>query len=169
MKVYTLKREQQIFRPIGEVFSFFERPENLEKITPSSVGFVILTPGPIDMHPGAVLDYTIRPMGFPIRWTTLITSYNRPDRFTDVALKGPYSYWHHTHTFEEIPGGTLMKDEVRYALPFGWIGRLAHRIWVRRQLNKIFDFRAQVIEAMFKSGHGSVSGEVTTDRGVGSQ
>lgn len=154
MRLYTLKREQAIARPIEEVYSFFERPDNLEKITPSSVGFVILTPGPISMHPGAVLDYTIRPMGFPVRWTTLITSYDPPNRFTDVALRGPYSYWHHTHTFEKTPEGTIMRDEVRYALPLGWIGRLVHRFWVRRQLDYIFDFRAKAIEAIFH-GHSS--------------
>ncbi|MEW6411304.1 MAG: SRPBCC family protein [Candidatus Zixiibacteriota bacterium] len=161
-----MRREQIIARPIEEAFSFFERPENLEKITPSSVGFVILTPGPIPMHPGAVLDYTIRPMGFPIRWTTLITSYDPPHRFTDVALKGPYSYWHHTHTFEKTTQGTIMRDEVRYALPLGWIGRLVRRFWVRRQLDYIFDFRAKAIEAIFRSSSSREAGADTADKKV---
>ncbi|MBD3332299.1 CDP-paratose 2-epimerase, partial [candidate division GN15 bacterium] len=102
MKVYTLKREQLIRRPRQDVFQFFERPENLEEITPGNMGFVILTPRPILMRAGAVLDYTVRVLGVRIRWTTLIESYDPPERFTDVSIKGPYSFWHHTHTFEEV-------------------------------------------------------------------
>lgn len=145
MKIYTLKRRQLLPRPAREIFKFFERPENLESITPSSVGFVILTPRPIRMQVGTVLDYTIKILGLPVRWTTLIQSYDPPESFVDVAIRGPYSFWHHTHTFEETDEGTIMTDEVRYALPFGWIGRIAHGLWVRRQLNSIFDYRARVI------------------------
>ena len=149
MKVYTLRRKQVIHRPRQEVFQFFERPENLERITPDDMGFVILTPRPILMRAGAVLDYTVRVLGpLRVRWTTLIESYDPPDRFTDVSIKGPYSFWHHTHTFEEIPQGTLMTDTVRYALPMGWLGRLMHAVTVKRKLNYIFDFRAEVIDSL---------------------
>lgn len=148
MKVYTLKREQLIRRPRQDVFQFFERPENLEKITPGNMGFVILTPRPILMRAGAVLDYTVRVLGIRIRWTTLIESYDPPERFTDVSIKGPYSFWHHTHTFEEVSKGTLMTDIVRYALPMGWLGRLMHALTVKRQLNHIFDYRAGVIDKL---------------------
>ena len=148
MKIYTLKRQQTIARPRPEVFSFFEQPENLEKITPTSVGFVILTPRPIKMKTGLVLDYTIRILGLPVRWTTLICDYNSPHQFCDVAIRGPYSFWHHTHTFEETDSGTVMTDEVRYALPFGFIGRIVHSLWVRRELNRIFDYRAGVMHDM---------------------
>ena len=145
MKIYTLKRKQSFALSLQDVFEFFGKPENLEKITPRSVGFYILTPRPIKMKTGTVLDYTIRLFGIPIRWTTLITEYDPPNKFSDVALRGPYSFWFHTHTFKTDNNETIMKDEVRYALPFGFIGRLAHFLWVKRQLNYIFDYRAQVI------------------------
>ena len=150
MKIYILKREQLIARPRREVFAFFENPENLGKITPASVGFNILTPRPIRMKTGTVLDYTIHLLGISVRWTTLISEYNPPYRFRDVAIRGPYSFWHHTHTFEEAKGGTIMTDEVYYALPFGIFGRMAHFFCVRRQLNYIFDYRSRIIKEIFE-------------------
>jgi len=152
MKIYTLKRKQSIARLRWEMFEFFEKPDNLEKITPNSVGFEILTPKPIKMKTGTVLDYTIRLFGLPVRWTTLITDYDPPQGFSDVALRGPYRFWHHTHTFEENTDGTIMTDEVRYALPLGFIGRIIHALWVKRQLDKIFNYRARVISDMLESG-----------------
>ncbi len=152
MKTYILKRRQVIAKPIRDVFHFFGKPENLEEITPGSVGFNILTPRPIIMKAGTVLDYTIRILGLPIRWTTLISSYDPPNGFSDVALRGPYSFWHHTHTFERAAQGTTMTDEVHYALPFGFLGRIVHALWVRRQLNYIFDYRANVIGKLLEEG-----------------
>ena len=149
MKVYNLKREQSVKRPLDEVFAFFEKAENLSRITPSSLGFEILTPTPIHMKDGTVIDYTIRLAGMPIHWRSLITSYEPPYCFVDVQLKGPYAFWHHTHSFKETQGGTLITDEVHYALPFGFLGRLAHALFVKRQLKKIFDYRAQVIARVF--------------------
>jgi len=151
MKTYTLRKQQTIARPIDDLFNFFKQPDNLEKITPASVGFTILTPRPIVMQVGTVLDYTIRLLGLPVRWTTLISTYDPPHRFVDVALRGPYSFWHHTHTFAEGDKGTIMTDEVRYALPFGLIGRLAHFLWVKRQLEYIFDYRRRVISDLLEN------------------
>lgn len=151
MKYYTLERTQTITRPLAEVFAFFENPENLTKITPGSVGFEILTPSPIAMHTGAVIDYTIRVLGLRQHWTTLITAYTPPQSFVDVQLKGPYQFWHHTHRFEEVAEGTRMVDHVRYVLPFGVLGRLVHALFVRSQLDRIFDFRQRVIEEYFRS------------------
>jgi len=164
MKIYTLKRRQTFELPRREVFEFFEKPENLERITPDSVGFNILTPRPIKMKAGTVLDYTIRVLGLPVRWTTLICEYEPPGRFADVALRGPYSFWHHTHTFEEDGGVTVMTDEVRYALPFGPIGRLVHSLWVRRQLDYIFDFRARVIDDLLSKSPGGKPADDTHSR-----
>lgn len=147
--VHTLKREQKIRRPLREVFAFFERPENLARITPESLGFQILTPPPIVMRTGTLLDYKIRILGFPVRWRTLITTYSPPFRFVDEQLRGPYDFWHHTHSFEEIPEGTLMRDEVRYQLGMGPLGALMHRLYVAKSLNQIFEFRARVIGKFF--------------------
>jgi len=149
MKPRILKREQEIARPLKEVFAFFEKPENLAKITPPSLGFKILTPLPIEMREGALIDYTVNVFGLPQRWTTLITAYDPPHRFVDTQIKGPYDFWHHTHTFKEIDAGTLITDEVRYVLPFGLLGELAHIFVIEGQLRHIFNYRAQVIEKIF--------------------
>jgi ligand-binding SRPBCC domain-containing protein len=144
--VRIFRRVQRLARPRSEVFRFFETPENLARLTPASLGFEILTPSPVAMRAGAVIDYLVRPLGFPQRWTTLIESYDPPRRFTDVQLRGPYSYWHHTHAFDEEPEGTRMTDEVRYVLPYGPVGALLAP-WVDAQLSRIFDFRAEAVAA----------------------
>ncbi len=152
MKIYTLKREQLVNRPLDEVFNFFSRPENLARITPPSMGFEIITPGPVKMRPGTLIDYTVRTLGIPVRWTTLITEYAPPHKFVDVQLRGPYSFWHHTHTFKQADQVTLITDEVRYSLPFGLLGRMAHGLFVRRQLDAIFAYRENVIKEVFDAG-----------------
>lgn len=149
MKAFILNRRQFVQRPLNEVFAFFSKPENLETLTPKNLGFQILTPSPITMKEGAVIDYTIKIGGFPVRWTTLITSYEPPHRFVDLQLKGPYSYWHHTHTFTETNDGTFIDDEVRYAMPLGVLGLAAHALFVKRRLATIFAQRSDVIKAMF--------------------
>ena len=146
MKVYTLKREHVISKNILDVFDFFSRPENLAKITPPKMKFKILTPTPIEMKEGALIDYTVRVLGIPIRWRTLITKYQPPNIFIDQQLKGPYSLWHHTHTFEKISQNeTLIKDIVVYTIPFGFIGRIVHFLYIKKDLDKIFNFRKDKI------------------------
>ena len=103
------------------------------------------------MKEGAVIDYTIRVAGIPQRWTTLITEFTPPSRFVDLQLRGPYSYWHHTHIFVAIDDGTKVIDDVHYALPFGLLGRLAHSLFVQRMLRSIFDFRRRALEDLFLS------------------
>ena len=149
MNIRTLTQRQLVRKPIGEVFAFFSRPENLERLTPKTLGFRILTPTPIAMKEGAVIDYSIRIVGFPVRWTTLITLYEPPHRFIDIQRRGPYAYWHHTHTFTETPDGTLITDEVRYAVPYGLLGQAARALFVERQLDHIFRQRSYVIEQIF--------------------
>ena len=146
---HVLRREQIVQKPLREVFDFFERPENLSRITPASLGFSILTPGPIVMRVGTLLDYQIRLLGIPVRWRTLITAYDPPFRFTDEQLRGPYDFWHHTHTFEEISGGTRLRDEVHYAMGMGPLGGLLNTLYVKRSLARIFDHRAAVIADYF--------------------
>jgi ligand-binding SRPBCC domain-containing protein len=155
MKVYILKREQFVNRPLKEVFSFFERPENLARLTPDALGFKVLTPSPVQMKEGALIDYTIKLFCFPMHWRTVISTYEPPFRFVDQQLKGPYTFWHHTHTFAEREGGTLMTDEVRYVLPYGLLGRIAQKLLVKRQLDHIFDFRTQVMQKIFEGGKSS--------------
>ena len=149
MKIFTLKRELVVLRSRQEVFAFFSRPENLSKITPPSMNFEILTPGPIDMHPGVIIDYSVKIMGLRTHWRTMISRYDPPHSFVDEQLKGPYTFWHHTHRFEDHERGTRIIDEVKYIMPFGWAGRFVHYLLVRRQLDKIFDYRTAVISSMF--------------------
>ena len=151
MKTYVLERSQRLPRPADEVFPFFEAPENLARITPRWLAFQMLTPCPLDMKEGTLIDYTIRWLGIPLRWRTLITAYRPPELFVDEQLSGPYSFWHHTHTFVPVDGGTEVSDCVRYRLPGGVFGRLLHSLFIRRQLKRIFDYRERAIAEIFAS------------------
>jgi hypothetical protein len=165
-KTYRLERSQFVPRPRSEVFPFFADAGNLEAITPPFVGFRILTPQPIEMRPGAIIDYRIRLFGVPVRWRTEIESFDPPHGFVDVQRRGPYRLWRHTHRFVEQPGGTLLLDEIDYQLPAGPLGPLAHALFVRRSLDQIFTFRQTVIERIFgaKDGGGaSTAGHAATE------
>ena len=154
MTVYTLKRRQHIKRPLDEVFAFFSRPENLELLTPRHLRFQMLTPSPIQMKEGALIDYAIRLLGISFRWTTYITLFNPLRSFVDVQLRGPYTFWHHTHTFDATVDGTIVTDEVTYALPFSFLGRMAHGLFVKYQLRRIFNYREAQIADIFSSDTG---------------
>lgn len=154
MKLYKLHTQQRIPRSRDEVFAFFSKPENLGLLTPSAMQFRILTPTPIPMNAGTMIDYTIKVLGIRTRWTTLISSYEPPFRFVDEQLRGPYAFWHHAHTFRECDDGTIIEDEITYAMPFGLIGSLIRFLFVRRQLENIFKYRRAAIERMFSNGSG---------------
>jgi ligand-binding SRPBCC domain-containing protein len=143
---HTLRREQRLPGPPDEVFGFFADAGNLEAITPPWLGFTIVTPRPIDMHVGTIIEYRLKLHGLPLRWLTQIEAWEPGVRFVDRQLRGPYALWHHTHEFRAGPDGdTLMTDVVRYALPLGPAGALAHRVLVKRDLDRIFDFRFQEV------------------------
>jgi ligand-binding SRPBCC domain-containing protein len=146
MRVHVLEREQRIAAPPADVFPFFEDAYNLEAITPPFLGFRVATPRPIGMRAGALIEYRLRLHGMPVRWRTRIEAFDPPHMFSDVQISGPYRLWHHTHVFEpDGRGGTVMRDRVRYAMPLGPLGALAHALFVRRDLQRIFDFRQQVV------------------------
>ncbi len=136
-----LTREQILPGAPDEVFGFFADAANLEAITPPWLGFRIVTPKPIHMAAGTLIEYRLALHRIPIRWLTRIEVWEPGERFVDVQLRGPYRLWHHTHSFEARDDGTLVRDRVRYALPLGPLGELAHRALVRRDLERIFDFR----------------------------
>jgi hypothetical protein len=144
-----LRRQQWIPRPVDEVFAFFSDARNLEELTPSWLHFRILTPGPIHIAEGTRIRYRLSLHGIPIEWTTEIRQWRPPFRFVDVQLSGPYRLWHHTHRLEPKDGGTRMTDVVRYRLPFGVIGRVMHAIKVRRDVERIFDYRFRRIQEVF--------------------
>lgn len=133
--------------PRREVFAFFADAHNLQALTPPWLTFEILTPTPITLRTGAVIDYRLRAHGFSIRWRSEITVWDPPHQFADVQLRGPYALWHHTHSFEERNGGTLCHDDVRY-WPRG--GRLVDWLFVRRDLERIFRYRERRLREIFE-------------------
>ncbi|PYM15856.1 MAG: CDP-paratose 2-epimerase [Candidatus Rokuibacteriota bacterium] len=137
-----------VARPREEVFAFFADPANLRIVTPPSLAFRLLEPVAA-MEAGAVFDYRIRWLGVPLRWRAFIREYDPPFRFIDVQVRGPYSRWEHRHLFLSEAGGTWIEDHVRYRLPLGPIGRAAHVVLVRRQLEKIWLFRDRAIAERF--------------------
>jgi ligand-binding SRPBCC domain-containing protein len=147
---HLLDRAQLVRRPRAEVFAFFSDARNLEVITPEFLRFRIETPGPIPMAAGTLIDYRLSLSGLPFRWRTLIEIFEPDVRFVDVQLRGPYRLWRHHHEFEDAPGGTLVRDLVEYELPFGPLGDLAHALFVRRQLERIFDHRARVVGELLR-------------------
>lgn len=145
MRIHELHREQVLPGSPADVFSFFAQARNLEAITPAFLGFSVITPEPLELRVGTLIQYRLRLHGVPLSWLTSIQAWERPARFVDVQVRGPYALWHHTHTFEEHPDGTLMRDTVRYALPLGPLGELARVLLVQRDLDRIFAFRAGAV------------------------
>ena len=134
--------EQWLPRPRAEVFPFFADAANLERLTPPWLSFRILTPRPVAMAAGALIDYRLRIRGVPVRWRTRIAVWEPPDRFVDEQLRGPYRLWVHEHTFAERDGGTLCRDQVRYAVPGG---ALVDRLLVRPDVERIFAWRRRAL------------------------
>lgn len=159
MSERLLRRETWIPRGIDKVFEFFSRAENLEKLTPPLVGFQILTPTPIAMKSGALIDYKIRIHGVPVRWRTKITVWEPPLRFVDEQLAGPYRQWIHEHRFHAEGEGTRMVDTVRYRAPGWFLEPLIHRVFVGPDLKKIFDFRELKMKELFGGGAAGAAAE----------
>lgn len=147
--MYTLETEQWFPRPVGEVFAFFADAGNLDRITPPWLRFEILTPLPVAMQPGLLLDYRLRYRSWPLRWRTRIDEWDPPVQFIDTQLRGPYRRWHHTHRFESVAGGTRVIDIVQYALPLGPLGRMVHALSVRRDVAAIFEYRRTQLDELF--------------------
>ncbi|MDQ3719510.1 MAG: SRPBCC family protein [Actinomycetota bacterium] len=149
MKVHVLERAQRLPGPPEEVFGFFAEAHNLEEITPPFLGFEVLTPRPIEMEVGTLIEYRLKLHGVRLRWLTRIDTWHPGVSFVDRQLEGPYRLWHHTHLFEPDEDSTIMRDVVRYALPLGPLGEVARKVVVRRDLDRIFDFRQAEIQQRF--------------------
>jgi ligand-binding SRPBCC domain-containing protein len=148
MAVHLLTSTLSLPLPRPQVFAFFSDAANLGRITPPELDFTILTPLPIAMAAGTIIDYRLRLFGIPFAWQTLIRSWEPPLLFIDEQLQGPYHQWVHTHTFSELPeGGTLITDEVTYELPLAPFGEMAQPL-LQRQLERIFAFRRQAVAAL---------------------
>lgn len=148
--VHRLEREQLVGKPVGEVFDFFSRAQNLERITPQWLRFKVLTPEPIRMAPGTLIEYRLRLHVVRLPWISRIEDWKEDRSFVDRQVHGPYRLWHHRHEFIPHAGGTVVRDVVHYALPLGRLGELAHAAFVRRDLQRIFDFRRDAVERLLR-------------------
>ena len=149
LKPHVLEFETKLYGSLEDIFNFFSRAENLDEVTPEDLGFSILTPLPIVMHVGTLIDYRITLMGVPFFWRTMISDWEPPHRFVDQQLKGPYVFWHHEHTFVQHDGYVLMTDRVHYLSPCGIFEPLVDSLFVRGQLNKMWKFRGERFTELF--------------------
>jgi ligand-binding SRPBCC domain-containing protein len=149
---WLLRATQRIPLPRAQLFPFFSDARNLAVITPPRMGFRIRTSEPIVMQEGALIDYTVRVAGVPIRWHTLISRWDPPNEFADEQLRGPYALWHHRHRFTAVtPDETRMDDEVLFRLPFAPLGNVALP-FVKAELRRIFEYRRAAIERALAEG-----------------
>ncbi len=153
----VLQREQFVPVPIERVFPFFSEAKNLEELTPAWLHFEILGTSTPEMQEGTLIDYRLRLHGVPLKWQSRIEEWKPDQRFVDVQVKGPYRDWHHTHEFQTVAGGTLLRDKVRFRLPGGLLGRCLGRPFVDADVKKIFDYRAKIIRQRF-GGTGNLGG-----------
>lgn len=142
---WLLTSEQRVSAGVQQTFEFFSNAANLQTLTPPFLDFSIVTPLPIEMRTGALIEYRLKLMGVPLGWVSRIEDWSPGVGFTDVQLRGPYSRWIHRHSFEPLDGGTLVRDEVEYALPLAPLSDPAHALFARPQLTKIFRFRRSAI------------------------
>ena len=146
MKTFRFTTHQTIEQPIAQVFAFFSDAHNLAEITPPWLRFEVLTPAPIAMQVGTRIDYRLKLRGIPISWQSEITAWVPPRYFMDEQRRGPYRLWRHTHTFEETAAGTVVGDEVEYAV---WGSSVVNTLFVQRDIEKIFEYRAEKLDALF--------------------
>jgi ligand-binding SRPBCC domain-containing protein len=151
MAVYSLRTVQNIPIRLEEAWDYFSRPQNLQEITPSYMGFEIKSKYMGDrMYAGQIIEYKVRPLaGIPIYWMTEITHVVEGKLFVDEQRFGPYALWHHQHHFREIEGGVEMIDIVHYKNPLWILGDIANALFVRKQLEGIFDYRFKKVEELF--------------------
>jgi len=151
MKIYSFTRKQTLPITPEEAWDFFSSPKNLLKITPGNVDFYMLhSSGADKMYAGKIITYRIKVLPFySTTWVTEITHVQEPHYFVDDQRFGPYAFWHHQHNFKKVAEGVEMTDEINYAIPFGFIGRLANRLFVAQRLKAIFDYRYNTLEKHF--------------------
>lgn len=147
--MYSYKSEQIINAPLEKVFPFFATPENLEKITPSDLGFIIKTPRPLVMQKGATFEYTIKLGILKFPWITLIKEYEPPVMFQDIQRFGPYKKWEHTHEFIDMGNRTKMIDTVEYDLYPPLLNNIINRLFIYKKIDNIFTFRQSKLDKIF--------------------
>jgi ligand-binding SRPBCC domain-containing protein len=151
MAVYSIKTVQQIPIPLEDAWDFFSNPANLQKITPAGMSFKTISKYHGErMYAGQIIEYKVKPvLGIPVYWMTEITHVREQQYFIDEQRFGPYSLWHHQHHFKSIDGGVEMTDIVHYKIPFWILGDIANTLFVKKQLDGIFDYRYKKVEELF--------------------
>ncbi len=150
-KVYSLKTIQKLPISLDAAWDFFSSPANLKEITPSNLGFNIVSKYHGEkMYAGQIIEYKVSPvLGIPLYWMTEITHVEDKKYFVDEQRFGPYNLWHHQHHFKAVVGGVEMTDIVHYKLPLGFLGDIANTLFVKKQLQGIFDYRFKVVTEKF--------------------
>jgi len=146
---HRIDRQQLVQAPLEEVFEFFSRARNLEQLTPPWLRFSVVSPEPIEMRAGTLIEYRLCVHRVPLRWVSRIEEWQPGRRFVDRQVRGPYRLWLHAHEFAADPRGTLIRDSVRYELPFGPLGAVAHAAIIRRDLERVFGYRRRQVERRF--------------------
>ncbi len=149
--MYNYNQTQKLNMKLEELFEFFQKPENLERVSPSWVNFNIKSKLPLVMKEGAEFEYTIKLLGIPMNWKTRIIEYSPPEIFIDEQVKGPYKKWIHTHKFKQANGFVLMEDNVDYDLYGGVLKGIIHQLFVKKSVEKIFEYRREAIEKVIIS------------------
>lgn len=152
MNFYSIKSTQHLPISLEEAWDFFSSPNNLAKITPPDMGFIITSDKKDGekMYAGQIITYILKPMlGIPVKWMTEITHVKEGEYFIDEQRFGPYKLWHHRHSFKKTATGVEMHDEVNYVLPFGILGKMAHNLFIRKRIEYIFEYRTKVLEQQF--------------------
>lgn len=150
--MFEIKRTQKLSISIEDAWEFFSSPHNLKDITPDYLGFEIQGNLPSKMIEGLEIEYKIKPVfRIPMRWRSQLTDIHPPYSFVDTQLSGPYKYWEHTHKFEKNNGFTIVHDIVKYSLPLGIIGEIVHALYIKNKLKKVFNYRQQRLEDLFKN------------------
>lgn len=148
--IYTLEVKQSLPISLSEAWDFFSSPKNLEKITPSHMGFRITSGDASKMFAGQIISYVVAVLpGLKTNWVTEITHVEPNKFFVDEQRFGPYRMWHHEHHFEEKENGILMTDRVSYKIPFGFLGHIAQKLFVKKQLKTIFEYRVRSLTERF--------------------
>jgi ligand-binding SRPBCC domain-containing protein len=146
----TFERKQFLGIPIEQAWEFISNPNNLARITPTSLDFRIVSRVPDQIHEGLLIEYRVRPLlGIQVKWVSVINNIQQPYMFTDEQLKGPYKYWKHTHLLKEVSGGVMMEDKILYAPPMDGLFPWINKAFVLPQLNEIFDYRTKTLQKLF--------------------
>ncbi len=159
-RTYIKESSLWLDAPIDDVFAFFSKAENLQRVTPDWFSLEITTPGRIEMRVGTLIDYRLKVHHVPLRWRTRIDQWDPPRVFADTQLKGPYKRWYHTHTFESERGGTRCGDRVEYQVPGGPLSPIIHKLMVKPDVDTIFEYRREQLVKIF-GGDNSASEQET--------